>query len=184
MKPNGHTDDTAQTQVYEGSCMSKSSLRVNSYGNIDEVSSQIGMAICLANEKPIYRGISNVLADIQNILFEVNTDLAGFMVSQEFLVNEAHVAWVEDKIVVYTEELPKLTQFIVPGGTKLSAQLHICRTTVRRAERLVIDLMAQEETNEQVLTFITRLSDLMFTLARQANYLSGEGDVFYRRYDQ
>ena len=87
---------------------------------------------------------------------------------------------LQEKIDNYTQAVPAVKKFILPGGTQLASAFHVARTITRRAERQIVQLMREEQINQDVLIFINRLSDYFFAAARYANYLEQQSDVLYR----
>jgi cob(I)alamin adenosyltransferase len=128
--------------------------------------------------------IDNVLARVQNDLFDLGSDLATPGADPEgtpasLRITGAQTEWLEQQIDRYNDGLEPLRSFVLPGGTVLSAALHVARTVVRRAERLVVGLIASEpHVNPQTMIYLNRLSDLLFVLARVANN-NGRNDVLW-----
>src|SRR5699024_8350696 len=128
---------------------------------------------------------SDVLEDLEKIkheLFDCGGDLASVEKKRENKMKEEMVDYLEERVDDYTEETQDIERFILPGGTKPSATIHIARTITRRAERLVVSLMKQEENIPSVtLQYLNRLLDYFFALARLINHLLGVADVEYVR---
>jgi cob(I)alamin adenosyltransferase len=158
--------DGGETSLVGGARVSKASLRVAAYGDVDELNSCIGLARAHLSDEEI----DQVLLAIQNDLFTVGGDLAS--------PNEINVPRIEDSFVKRLEEtadrflsgLEPLKEFILPGGCHAGAALHLARTIARRAERQVVALTETEEINPQILVYLNRLSDLLFILARTVNH--------------
>ncbi|MCD6527895.1 MAG: cob(I)yrinic acid a,c-diamide adenosyltransferase [Desulfuromonas sp.] len=167
------TGDGGQTCLTGGKRVSKNSLRVCAYGTIDELNSLIG--VILAETKP--DNISDSLRQIQNDLFNLGTDISTPGTSQP-MVMTSHIERLEKWIEQVSKKLPVLREFILPGGSRSAAWLHLARTVVRRAEREVVAICAEEgdTINKLCLTYLNRLSDLFFLWARLAND-SGQNDV-------
>jgi len=159
------TGDKGQTSLVGGDRVSKSSPRVCSYGDVDELNSVLGIAIKETNDKEL----KDIMTVIQNDLFIIGAELASPpdlnvpRISQE-RVNELES--IIDKLLV---QLEPLKEFILPGGSGGSPYLHLARTVCRRAERTVVMLMDEEEIAGNVLTYINRLSDLLFVMGRIEN---------------
>lgn len=175
MKIYTRTGDDGTTSLFSGGRVPKHHLRVESYGTIDELNSALGLARAL---KPSARG-DEYLLRIQHQLFNLGADLAtplnaptNYVVRMEAAI----VEWVEASIDLLDKDLPKLSYFILPGGSLAAAQLHVARTICRRAERIVTLLAEQEPVGEWVLPYINRLSDFLFTLARWENWQAGIAD--------
>jgi cob(I)alamin adenosyltransferase len=161
--------DAGETSLVDGSRVSKSDLRVAAYGDVDEVNSLLGVArVDIADPQ-----LNDALGQIQNELFIVGADLASPMSVQVPRVGAAHVTEMERLIDLLLDELEPLREFILPGGARQGAILHLARTVARRAERSVVLLAAQSAINEQALIYLNRLSDLLFVMARVANKRSG-----------
>jgi len=174
------TGDDGTTGLVRGPRRLKYDLRVECYGTIDEANSFIGMARLSTASMP---KLDRLLARVQNDLFDVGSDLATPGAdpegTQSLRATPAQVEWLEQQIDYYNEGLQPLRSFVLPGGTPLAVALHLARTVTRRAERLVVELIAAEpDVNNAVLVYLNRLSDLMFVMARVAN-ANGESDVLW-----
>ncbi len=153
----------------------KHHLRVESYGTVDELNSVIG----LARAQQVSAPADAELARIQHQLFNLGADLATPLdapTSHVVRMDAESVAWLEAAIDRMTTGLPALTYFILPGGSPAGATLHVARTVCRRAERLTAQLQEQEALGEQVLPYLNRLSDYLFTLARWENQQAGTAE--------
>lgn len=174
------TGDDGTTGLVRGPRRRKDDLRVDAFGTVDEANSVIGMARLSTASMP---KIDSLLARIQNDLFDLGSDLAtpGEDDPQKpsLRVGARQTEWLERQIDHFNEGLAPLTSFVLPGGTSLSAVLHLARTVTRRAERLVVTLRAEEpDTSSEALRYLNRLSDLLFVLARVAN-AQGANDVLW-----
>ena len=166
---------------------SKADLRIEVFGTIDETNSLIGLARTGTQSMP---KVDTILARVQNDLFDVGSDLAtpgeDGPDEKSLRITAVQTEWLEKQIDHFNDGLAPLTSFVLPGGTPLAAQLHMARTVTRRAERLVVALIAEEsDVNAEVLRYVNRLSDLLFVLARVAN-ANGLKDVLWApgRYTQ
>jgi cob(I)alamin adenosyltransferase len=181
MKIYTKTGDKGDTSLYNGKRIPKSSLRVSTYGTVDELNSIIG--IVLAHDVP--EEISKDLTQISNWLFNLGSDLATPLNDRERFhverISEEQITFLEEKIDEYTEKMPPLKSFILPGGSKAAAFLHHARTVCRRAERLAVELAKKENIGEMSVIFLNRLSDYLFTAARYANYLVGVKDREWKK---
>ena len=175
------TGDDGTTGLVRGPRRLKYDLRVNCFGTVDEANSSIGVARVLTASMP---KIDNILGRIQNDLFDLGSDLATpgadpAGTTPSLRITAAQTDYLEQRIDQFNEGLAPLTSFVLPGGSPLAAALHVARTVTRRAERLVVELVANEPgVNNQTLIYLNRLSDLLFVLARVAN-ANGKNDVLW-----
>jgi cob(I)alamin adenosyltransferase len=173
------TGDTGETSLVDGSRVSKDDVRVCAYGDVDELNSCLGVArVDLAGQGLAGQGLADqelndLLGVIQNELFILGADLASPLPTPVPRIDAGHVAGLEKAIDHLMEELEPLKEFILPGGTRAAAQLHVARTIARRAERLVVSLAARTEIGEPALIYLNRLSDLLFVMARVVNQRAG-----------
>ena len=173
------TGDDGTTALARGPRRKKNDVRVVAFGSVDEANAFIGQARQYAKTMP---KIDAVLARVQNDLFDVGADLAtpGSDEGEDYpslRITQAQIDWLESQIDVSNAALEPLDSFILPAGTALSSTLHIARTIVRRAERDIVTLIAAEpDTPTETLTYLNRLSDLLFVMARLANN-NGRADV-------
>lgn len=168
MKIYTKTGDKGKTSLCDGEKVSKSSLRVAAYGDIDELSSTLGFAIAVIRS----RKIKNILQDVQKDLFVMASHVATCKKEAHDVLPKFGLYKVEEleKIIdEFSDKLPKLNRFILPGGTKAASVIHLARTCCRRAERTCVELSEQQFLYEPVLPYLNRLSDLLFVLARAAN---------------
>ncbi|MEM1444763.1 MAG: cob(I)yrinic acid a,c-diamide adenosyltransferase [Planctomycetota bacterium] len=187
MKLYTRRGDSGATDLFGGQRVAKDDLRVEAYGTVDELNAELGL--CLATAGPVPEGIAGPLTTIQSRLFEIGADLATpeFVTDEHGVskpnsrvvprVDDHHVKELEAWIDAASSAVPAMTCFILPGGTELSARLHVARTVCRRAERGCVTLAEREPVSEQVITYLNRLSDLLFALARLANHEAGVEDV-------
>ena len=175
MKIYTRTGDDGTTMLFGGPRVPKYHLRVEAYGTVDELNSALGLARTLGPQ-PQTEGW---LRAIQQHLFYIGSDLATPLDAKtEHIVrlDKDAVVWLEQAIDAITDELPPLKTFILPGGTPVAAQVHVARTVCRRAERLTAYLVESEPIGTQVLPYLNRLSDFLFTLARWENFKAGIAD--------
>ena len=175
------TGDAGQTRLGDMSTTSKTDLRLQAYADVDEANAQIGVAVATGG---LDEDVVAVLTTIQNDLFDVGADFCTPVVDNpEFpplRIEQAYVDRLEGWCDHYNEDLANLRSFILNGGTPGAALLHVARTVARRAERSTWALLAAEpdRTNPITATYLNRLSDLLFILARGAN--AAAGDVMWR----
>jgi cob(I)alamin adenosyltransferase len=180
MKIYTRTGDKGQTGVIGGR-VRKDDQQVEAYGTVDELNAFVGVAMAgMDNTK--FADLLEDLLNIQHELFDCGHDLAVLKKDvRPYKVTAEMAEALETLIDKYDAETPDITRFILPGGSASSAALHVCRTVCRRAERRVVTLAARQEINEHVRTYLNRLSDLFFTIARVANLREGGSDVEYVR---
>jgi cob(I)alamin adenosyltransferase len=175
------TGDDGTTGLGDGARVAKNALRVEAYGTVDEANALIGVARLHAAGSPL----DAMLARIQNDLFDLGADLCtpdrGTDLGYEPLrIVASQVEWLEQTIDELNGRLDPLRSFVLPAGSALSAHLHVARTVIRRAERLIVGLaqLQSEPINAHCVRYANRLSDLLFVIARIAND-SGKGDVLW-----
>ena len=172
--------DAGSTRLATGAQVSKSDLRVEAYGAVDETNACLGLA-------RVHTGgdLDAILARIQNELFDLGADLSTPPKADEaegsvLRVLDSQVSRLEGEIDAMNAELPPLTSFILPGGTPAAAALHLARTVCRRAEREAVRLIeAGEPVSGPAMRYLNRLSDLLFVAARYAND-KGAAEVFWK----
>ena len=172
MKIYTKTGDTGDTSLFGGERVPKSSLRIDAYGTVDELNAQLGVVRTL---KPNAE-VDSLLDQIQNQLFLLGSDLAApFDVVRTNMkrIQQSEIQILEETIDRMDAQLEPLKSFILPGGSLVSAQLHIARTICRRAERLVDALGRKEKIGKFPLMYLNRLADLLFVAARSVNKLTG-----------
>lgn len=182
MKIYTRTGDQGHTGLWGGKRVSKDAVRIQTYGTVDECNAVIGLACTLLTEQLGDVRLGELLAQVQNELFVVGSDLASELSIETVpRVQKTSVEKVERWIDDLEAELPALTQFILPGGHPVAAHLHLARTVCRRAERLAVRLQHQEEINEAVMLYLNRLSDFLFVAARYANHVNDTPDVPWQK---
>lgn len=164
------TGDRGTTALGNGKRVSKHTPRINAYGTVDELNSVLGMV--LASRPP--RSLAATLTIIQNDLFDLGADLcvpqkASEKSGEALRLGSERVDHLELAIDRLNARLKPLCSFVLPGGTRVAAWLHLARTVCRRAERDVVGLSQSEPVNSQVIIYLNRLSDLLFVMARHAN---------------
>lgn len=171
--------DKGQTKIVGNYTVSKDSLRVEAYGTIDELNSFVGKT---ASSKGVWPALEEELYQIQQYLFDCGNDLAISNTEKyPYRVNSDMIKWIENIIDDYAVEPNPVESFILPGGTSLAADMHICRTVTRRAERRIVSFQTEDETNPYVLQFMNRLSDYFFAIARVVNHRAEVEDRLYER---
>jgi cob(I)alamin adenosyltransferase len=182
------TGDKGNTALVGGRRVAKDSPRIESYGTIDELNSIIGLARAFNADKldqgEAHRYLDEVLAKIQDELFDLGSELAtpeDAAYAGMYRVGAAEVKRIEETIDHCQKDLAPLQSFILPGGGKIGAFLHQCRTVCRRAEREILRLSRAEDLSEWPLKYVNRLSDLFFVLARWVAKHGGEKEVLWQR---
>lgn len=174
------TGDKGQTSIIGGR-VDKDDVRVEAYGTVDEVNCFVGQAMTELDGE-LFKDILDDLEKIQHELFDCGGDLATVTDKREPKLKEESIEYLETKIDEFIKEAPELERFILPGGSKPSASIHIARTVTRRAERLVVSLRKVDpETPKVCLQYLNRLSDYFFALARVVNFRLNVKDVEYVR---
>lgn len=153
------TGDAGDTGLGDGSRVAKDCLRVEAYGTVDELNSTIGMV--LAHTIPV--AIKDCLEDIQHDLFDLGGELS---VPGYSKITPDYSTRLETQLDGFNAELPMLKEFILPAGGHATSTCHLARGVCRRAERRVVSLMREEDINPAILTYLNRLSDLLFVIAR------------------
>jgi cob(I)alamin adenosyltransferase len=174
------TGDGGETALSDGTRVAKHSLRVAAYGTVDETNAALGLARLHAAD-----AMAEALARIQNDLFDLGADLSRPAPEKDaeapyavLRVVETQIDRLEAEIDAMNARLQPLRSFVLPGGSALAAHLHLCRTVVRRAERLATELALAETVNPAALRYLNRLSDWFFVAARIANS-DGRADVLW-----
>jgi cob(I)alamin adenosyltransferase len=167
--------DKGSTQLLGGNVVPKNDPRVEAYGNVDELNSVLGIAIAFSEQEEI----RSSLTKIQNDLFVIGAELASKGAKVK-TIPPMRVSELEKEIDVLWAELPPLQNFILPGGSKSASLLHHARTVCRRAERSIIALSQSESVSPDIIIYINRLGDLLFTHARHINYKKKVVEVIWK----
>jgi cob(I)alamin adenosyltransferase len=177
MKIYTKTGDHGETGLFGGPRVRKDTPRIEAYGTVDELNSVLGIVRAQAIESDI----DALLRQIQNELFDLGAQLAtpDPIAHHTSLIGPPQIAALETAIDRFEAQLEPLSQFILPGGTRAAALVHLARTVCRRAERRLVHLMRQsgEQLASEPLIYLNRLSDLLFVLARVLNHAAGRTDV-------
>ena len=180
MKPYTKTGDCGQTSLASNQRVSKTCTRIEAYGTVDELNSQVGLLITYCT----YSHDIEVLTDVQETLFVSGGILATDSSESvpDCSVTPDMVLHIEQEIDTICATLPPLKSFILPGGTRASAISHICRTVCRRAERRILCLHEQgNSVNHNIIAYINRLSDYFFVLARKLNVDENHPEIIWRK---
>ena len=167
--------DLGRTSLFGGLSVEKFDDRVDSYGEIDELMSSLGVASSFSEDSELV----SLIESIQTELFFMSSELAtpSGQTNKSQRIESTHVHRLEKEIDRCDKELPALRSFILPGGTQSSAMLHLTRSICRRAERRIVFLATKEKIRPEVLQYINRLSDLLFNLGRQANFRANRSEI-------
>jgi cob(I)alamin adenosyltransferase len=180
--------DDGGTVLFDGTRVQKNDPRVAAYGDVDELNSQIGVAIAtlqLARPAERWATLIQRMTQIQNELFTLGAELATpqdapnrHKIPKIIADHSAQLeGWIDDAVAPVTP----LREFVLPGGSLPASHLHVCRTVCRRAERGVVTLAQQGPINPEVVIYLNRLSDLFFAWSRLANHLEGVPDVPWKQ---
>jgi cob(I)alamin adenosyltransferase len=173
------TGDDGTTGLGGGQRVPKDAPRIEAYGTVDELASQIGVALAAGLDPRL----AEVLLRVQNDLFNLGSDLCILEEDKARLpvpvVEERHVVALEQLMDALSEELAPLDNFILPGGSPGAAHLHVSRTVCRRAERLVVTLARLEPVGPWTVRYLNRLSDALFVMARYENLRRGVPDLLW-----
>ena len=174
------TGDAGETSLGNGARVAKHALRVSAYGTVDEVNATLGLARLHSDGE-----MDVALGRVQNDLFDLGADLCVPDMEKDaeaeyppLRMADAQVDRLEAEIDAMNADIPALKSFILPGGSVLAAQLHLCRTVARRAERLAVELATMEAINPAAVKYLNRLSDWLFVAGRVANN-NGADDVLW-----
>jgi len=160
------TGDKGTTSLIGGTRVSKAHLRINTYGTVDELNSFIG----LLRDQPVNESRKDLLKEIQDRLFTIGSHLAmDYEVSKKQLPDllPTDVTRLETEMDALDATLPELRHFILPGGHQSVSFAHLARTVCRRAERMIVELNAEEEVEDHIIIYMNRLSDFLFVLSRK-----------------
>lgn len=184
MKIYTKTGDKGQTSLYGGKRVSKTDLRVEAYGTLDELNAFIGYAKSLIENPTIAEQLAIIQSDVFTLSAEMATPsdkitLANGKPRLPLIIENKDIAKLEKWIDIWQENLPPLQYFILPSGGLASSSLHICRTITRRAERISVALQETESLREELLQYLNRLSDYFFVIARIVAKESGNKEEYW-----
>ena len=176
------TGDQGETLLASGERVSKDSARIECYGTIDELNSFVGMAAVSAAAEPALEQLTSILLRVQHELFNLGSILATTpekVHPRQARITEAEIELLETEIDQMNDALPALRSFVLPGGSRINAELHVCRTVCRRAERLLVSTARKEAVDLVNLRYLNRLSDALFVWSRWANVALGLGETLW-----
>lgn len=177
--------DTGKTSLFNGTRVFKDNIRVDTYGTIDELNSQIGVVIAHLTEQSYEQDLKNMLLQIQDDLLNIGSLLAdpdGVITPKYTEHLDKEVKDFEAAIDTMTQEMPPIRNFILPGGGKIGSFLQMTRTIARRVERKLVSLIQKETVEKTIIMYFNRLSDLFFTMSRYVNYKEGNKDIIWHKY--
>jgi cob(I)alamin adenosyltransferase len=169
--------DRGETALAGGQRVAKDSLRIEAYGTVDELNAFIGVASASAPDE-----LATILLRVQHELFNLGSILATLpedVHPKQARVTDAEIARLEAEMDAMNEGLPPLRSFVLPGGSRLNAELHVCRTVCRRAERVCVALARVESVPEEAVRYLNRLSDALFVWSRWASRVEGVAETLW-----
>jgi cob(I)alamin adenosyltransferase len=178
--------DTGETALVGGQRVPKDGPRLDAYGTVDELNAFLGAARATANQlavdEPRLAVLAAVILRVQHELFNLGSILATLpedVHPKQPRVTDAEITQLETEMDAMKEELPTLRSFVLPGGSRLDAELHITRTVCRRAERIVIGLARTESVPPEAIRYLNRLSDSLFVWSRWAGHITGAPETMW-----
>lgn len=169
MKIYTRTGDNGTTSLPDGRRTDKTDVRIEFYGTMDELNSYLGLLTSVMDNGRD----KDFISEIQRRLFRIGNEFAGFSLSN---VPASYVADIEYEIDRIQNSLPPLHSFVIPGGTPAAATCHVCRALCRRAERRMLSMTERNTNDNTALAFMNRLSDYLFVLARNLNFISNTAE--------
>ncbi|AFR34771.1 cob(I)yrinic acid a,c-diamide adenosyltransferase [Riemerella anatipestifer] len=189
MKIYTKTGDSGATSLYGGTRVSKAHLRVEAYGTIDELNACLGVAKSYIQEAEVLEQLKTIQFDLFTLGSESATPVDKLFLANgksrlPLVIGQNEIETLERWIDAFDEQLEPLQFFILPGGGKASARLHVARTVCRRAERYLVALSEQEEVRAELIKYLNRLSDYLFVLARYISHLHHEPEEYWNPNDR
>jgi cob(I)alamin adenosyltransferase len=174
--------DAGETGLVGGQRVPKDTPRIEAYGTVDELNAFVGLAAVSCSEDSRLAPLAAILRRVQHELFNLGSILAtepADVHPHQPRVTAAEIAQLEREIDSMNAGLPALRSFVLPGGTRLNAELHVTRTVCRRVERLVVAMAREESVPPEVIPYLNRLSDAMFVWSRWVNHVLGVPEVLW-----
>lgn len=178
--------DGGDTSLAGGQRIPKDAIRIEAYGTVDELNAQIGLARDTVEQMvaahPALAQLDGILKRVQHELFNVGSILATLPADvhpRQARVTEGEIAQLEAEMDKMNEGLPALRSFVLPGGCRLNAELHVCRTVCRRAERICVSLARSEPVDAEIVRYLNRLSDALFVWSRWASHTLGVVEILW-----
>lgn len=174
------TGDKGTTSLVGGVRIKKSSERIEAYGTVDELSSQLGLLAAYLDDGEEKDAIERIQNTLFNVCSYLATDTTQTPLYPSAKLNEGEIEGVEAAIDAILAELPEKQGFVLPGGTVAAAQAHVCRAVCRRAERRIVALSDTAPLSDDIMRYVNRLSDYLFVLAKKLNHLAGRKEKIFR----
>jgi cob(I)alamin adenosyltransferase len=174
--------DAGETSLVGGQRVSKDAPRIEAYGTVDELNAVLGLAAVSCAEDARLVPLAGILRRVQHELFNLGSILATLpedVNPRQPRVTPAEVAQLEREIDAMNGNLPPLRSFVLPGGTRLNAELHVARTVCRRAERLLVAVARTESAPPEAVAYLNRLSDALFVWSRWVNHALGVPEALW-----
>lgn len=177
--------DAGETSLAGGQRVAKDSPRIEAYGVVDELNAFVGAARSLIEAEPEgapLRPLAEILLRVQHELFNLGSILATLpedVHPKQARITEAEIARLEAEMDRMNETLPPLRSFVLPGGSRMDAELHICRTVCRRAERALVTLARERQVPEETVRYLNRLGDAFFVWSRWASHVTGAAETLW-----
>jgi cob(I)alamin adenosyltransferase len=174
--------DAGETSLAGGQRVPKDMPRIEAYGTVDELNAFVGLAMVSCRDESRLAPLAAILLRVQHELFNLGSILATLPADvhpQQARVTSVEIAQLEREIDAMNADLPPLRSFVLPGGTRLNAELHVTRTICRRAERLLVALAREQSIPPETIPYLNRLSDAMFVWSRWVNHVLGVAEVLW-----
>jgi cob(I)alamin adenosyltransferase len=174
--------DTGETSLAGGQRVAKDSRRIEAYGTVDELNAFVGLARDTVASDPTVAVLSDILLRVQHELFNLGSILATLpedVHPRQARITEMEIVQLEAEMDKMNGELPPLRSFVLPGGSRLNAELHVCRTVCRRAERAVVALARVEQIPTEAAKYLNRLGDAFFVWSRWASHRGGIAETLW-----
>ncbi|MGN0280738.1 MAG: cob(I)yrinic acid a,c-diamide adenosyltransferase [Prevotella sp.] len=167
------TGDSGMTSLVGGVRISKTDVRLEAYGSVDELNSFIGLLVTAVSDDRIQEVLCRIESNLFNVGTHLATDQSQTPLYESAKLPEGEVEFIEGEIDKILSELPEKLGFVLPGGGRAGALAHVCRTVCRRAERRVLALSEQATVGVDIIKYLNRLSDYFFVLAKKLNIIDG-----------
>ena len=172
--------DQGETSLVGGQRVSKASIRLESYGTVDELSSHLGLLAAMLPEGEDKMMVQRIQNNLFNVCTNLATDQDQTTLYPSAFLPKGEIERLEQEVDVIMGMLPEKQGFILPGGIPSAAQAHVCRTVCRRAERRIVELSTTATVSSEVLQYVNRLSDYLFVLAKKLNFIAGQSEKIWQ----